>query len=414
MEQQVVRKGYKQTELGVIPSDWSVKSIGQFCSVSSGGTPNREIRGYWNGEIPWVTTALIDGNEISEALEFITERGLSGSSAKWFPRNTILMAMYGQGKTRGKVGILAIDATINQACAGIIVNSEDREEYVFYYLRSAYERIRDLSNAGGQENLSGSIVRDIKVPLPSLGEQAAITKALSDSDALINSLEKLINKKRSIKTAAMQQLLTGKKRLPGFDKHSNGKAKGTKQTELGEIPEDWEHVELGSLTHIKTGSMNNQDKSSDGIYPFYVRSQNVERINSYSYDCEAILIPGEGNIGKIFHYVKGKFDAHQRVYVIRDFSESCSAKYLFYYLKQYFGGHAMENSVKATVDSLRLPTFVGFNVLKPKSKDEQDAVAEVLSNLDQELATLEKRLKKTQQIKQAVMKELLTGRTRLA
>lgn len=192
----------------------------------------------------------------------------------------------------------------------------------------------------------------------------------------------------------MQELLTGKRRLPGF---------------VGE----WEEKRLGDIAHIKTGSRNNQDKVADGQYPFFVRSAIVERINSFSHDCEAILIPGEGGIGSIFHYINGRFDVHQRVYAITQFAEQVSGKYVHLGMMQYFGQHAMQNSVKATVDSLRLPTFQNFELRMPPSKEEQEAIASVLSDMDSELSALEARREKVRAVKQGMMQELLTGRIRL-
>jgi type I restriction enzyme S subunit len=187
---------------------------------------------------------------------------------------------------------------------------------------------------------------------------------------------------------------------------------GYKRKEVGVIPEDWEKTRLGEITSINTGKKNNQDKSDDGIYPFYVRSQDVERINSFSYDGEAILIPGEGRIGSVYHYINGKFDYHQRVYKISDFN-NVLGKYIYYYMKEFFYKHAMENSVKATVDSLRLPTFENFIINHPNNKKEQKAIAEVLSDTDNLITTLQKLIDKKEKIKKGAMKKLLTGKERL-
>ncbi|ANQ83088.1 restriction modification system DNA specificity domain-containing protein [Azoarcus olearius] len=229
---------------------------------------------------------------------------------------------------------------------------------------------------------------------PSGAEQRAIATALSDVDALIDGLTRLIAKKRDLKQAAMQQLLTGQTRLPGFS---------------GE----WEVKLLGDIAHIKTGSRNNEDKIEDGAYPFYVRSATVERINSYSHDCEAVLVPGEGQIGNIFHYINGRFDVHQRVYAITQFADSVSGRYVHLYMSQHFGTWAMQNTVKATVDSLRLPTFQTFEIRLPPTLEEQTVIATILADMDAELAALEARLTKTRALKQAMMSELLTGKTRL-
>lgn len=237
-------------------------------------------------------------------------------------------------------------------------------------------------------------IKRFVVAMPAPAEQEAIAEALGDADALIESLEQLVAKKRHLKQAAMQQLLTGKKRLPGFE---------------GE----WKFTPLGDVAHIKTGDRNNEDKIEDGLYPFFVRSANVERINSCSHDCEAILIPGEGGIGSIFHYVSGRFDVHQRVYTITQFAADVVGKFVYSYMQQHFGPHAMRNTVKATVDSLRLPTFQNFEIRFPPTTEEQNAIAQVLSDMDEEISALEAKLSKSRQIKQGMMQELLTGRTRL-
>ena len=230
---------------------------------------------------------------------------------------------------------------------------------------------------------------------PTKAEQEAIAEALSDADALIESLEQLLIKKRQFKQGAMQELLTGKKRLPGFS-------------------QDWEVKPLSEIAHIKTGKRNNQDKVEDGEYPFFVRSATVERINSYSYECEAILVPGEGDIGNIFHYITGRFDVHQRVYAITQFSPDISGKFVYYYMAKNFGAHAMENTVKATVDSLRLPTFQNFVIFMPPTVEEQISIASILSDIDAEITALGTKLVKARQLRQGMMQELLTGRIRLA
>jgi len=186
-----------------------------------------------------------------------------------------------------------------------------------------------------------------------------------------------------------------------------------KQSEVGEIPADWSIATLGLIARIKTGRRNNQDKVDDGAYPFFVRSATVERINAFSYECEAILVPGEGGIGSIFHYINGRFEVHQRVYAIRDFAPSVLGKFVYFYMAEHFGRHALRNSVKATVDSLRLPTFKNFPIPLPPTKAEQEVVAEALSHADALIESLEQLLAKKRHLKQGAMQELLTGKKRL-
>ena len=244
-----VNKEYKQTDIGAIPSDWELKQLGSIAEVSAGGTPSRGVPEYWNGGIPWVTTTEVDFGRIRATSQHISALGLKSSAAKLLNPGTILLALYGQGKTRGKVAILDIEATSNQACAAIVLSETVSRPFVFSYLASRYDFIRGLSNTGNQENLNGVIVKSIPIPLPpTLAEQEAIAGALSDADAWIESLEQLIAKKRQIKQGAMQELLTGKRRLPGF----SGK---------------WEKKRLGDLGSFLKGNGVRKNEANSGDIP---------------------------------------------------------------------------------------------------------------------------------------------------
>src|SRR5260370_41777836 len=165
---------------------------------------------------------------------------------------------------------------------------------------------------------------------------------------------------------------------------------------------EWEVKRLGDVARVKTGKKNNEDKIEDGAYPFFVRSQTVEQIKTYSFDGEEILEPGEGGIGSIFHYIDGKFDVHQRVYKISDFNKETYEKFIYFCMTQTFNKQAMRNSVKATVDSLRLPTFLEFEFLAPEF-EEQTAIAAVLTDMDAHIAALDQILHTTRTAKQAIM-----------
>lgn len=187
--------------------EWEEKKLGELGKITSGGTPNRSNSEFWNGNIPWVSTTLIDFNIIKEVNEYITEIGLQNSSAKIFPKNTILMAMYGQGKTRGKVAVLGIEATTNQACAAIMLTDKYNTEFVFQYLCANYDEIRRMSNSGGQENLSGGLIEIILIPVPKNSkEQEKIAFALSSLDSLITAQVEKIKQLKLHKKGLMQGL----------------------------------------------------------------------------------------------------------------------------------------------------------------------------------------------------------------
>ena len=141
--------------------------------------------------MPWVTTGEIQFNTITDTTEKITEAGLKNSSAKMFPPGTLLMAMYGQGKTRGQVAKLGIEASTNQACAAILLHDGFDESFYFQYLSANYEAIRELGNAGTQQNLSGGILKEVEVPVPPLEEQRQVAQILSTWDDAIASAEDL-------------------------------------------------------------------------------------------------------------------------------------------------------------------------------------------------------------------------------
>lgn len=186
--------------------EWEKSTIGDISFISSGGTPNRQNQSYWGGDIPWITTTLIDFNYIDKAAEYITQKGLENSSAKKFKENTILMAMYGQGKTRGKVAILSITAATNQACAAIQVKSNYNVNFVFQNLMSRYEEIRKISNEGGQKNLSATIIKTIPFKYPPKEEQQKIADCLSSLDTLITAQTEKIEQLKHHKKGLMQQL----------------------------------------------------------------------------------------------------------------------------------------------------------------------------------------------------------------
>ncbi len=182
---------------------------------------------------------------------------------------------------------------------------------------------------------------------------------------------------------------------------------GYKQTEIGAIPKDWDLDYVENLAQITTGSKNTQDHVEDGQYPFFVRSQTVERINTYSYDGEAVLTAGDGvGTGKVFHYIKGKFDVHQRVYRISEFNDRITGYFFFLYFSNHFYNRIMQMTAKSSVDSVRREMIARMTIALPP-KAEQQAIAEALSDTDGLIESLEQLIAKKRQIKQGAMQELL-------
>ena len=255
------------------------------------------------------------------------------------------------------------------------------------------KQIMILASGISVYGISRENIKSVKVFLPPLREQKKIAAILATWDKAIELKEKLIEQKKELKKGLMQKLLTGEVRVPGF----NG---------------EWKEYRLGTLSEISTGNKDTKDKVENGSYPFFVRSEKIERINSYSYDGEAILIPGDGNVGKIYHYINGKFDFHQRVYKISDFNNKCIGKFIYYYLQQYFYREAMKYSAKATVDSLRLPMLTDMIIRLPEIP-EQIAIVKILDAADKEISFLNQELEKLNLQKKGLMQLLLTGKVRV-
>jgi len=189
---------------------------------------------------------------------------------------------------------------------------------------------------------------------------------------------------------------------------------GYKLTEIGVIPEEWRTDVIEHIANITTGGKNTQDRVNDGQYPFFVRSQTVEHINTYSFDGETVLTAGDGvGTGKVFHYINGKFDAHQRVYLISDFKENIDGYFFFLYFSTHFYSRIMQMTAKSSVDSVRRDMIARMLIPIPPTKSEQHAIANALSDVDALLEGLERLITKKRNIKQAAMQQLLTGKTRL-
>jgi len=406
----------------VIPKDWEVRSLGEIASLSSGGTPTRQNSSYWSGDIPWITTTLIDFNMICEANEFITSQGLENSAARVYNSGTLLMAMYGQGKTRGKIAILGIDAAINQACVAIEPVKTIASEYVFFNLAARYEEIRGLSNIGNQENLNVGIIESILLPIPpTLEEQRAIAEVLSDVDALIAALDRLIAKKRAIKQGAMQQLLSGQTRLPGFSGEWEIKSILELTDGKKELFDDGDWIEAEFLTEdgvrlVQTGNIGEGhflDKESKK----YISLDSFRQLGCKEVRPGDILIcrlaEPAGRACILPDIDEEKVITAVDVSIFRPMDSVADRRYLVnvFCTPEWF--NEVQERCGGTTRSRIARSELGKIKFSLPPLPEQRAIATVLSDMDAEIAALEARREKTRALKQGMMQELLTGRIRL-
>lgn len=210
----------KETKIGLVPENWEVEELGSHYFVVSGGTPSRSQREYWDGgTIPWVKTTEIAYCTIYKTEEYITEEGLAHSAAKIFPEGTLLLAMYGQGVTRGKVALLGLEAACNQACAAIRPQDDKvLTKYLYHFLTYQYDAIRSLAHGGQQQNLNLDIVKSLLIASPcNTTEQQEIVDILDAIDQKIDLHRRKKAVLEDLFKSLLHKLMTGEIRVDELD-----------------------------------------------------------------------------------------------------------------------------------------------------------------------------------------------------
>lgn len=386
------------------PEGWSSRPLGQIAKISSGGTPSRANAAFWGGNIPWVTTAEVSSSLICDTKEKITQLGLESSSAKLYQPGTILLAMYGQGKTRGQVAMLGIQATTNQACAAIVLKQNLDRDFYFYYLQSRYEHIRGLSNSGSQENLSAGLIKEITVPIPPAAEQAKIAKILSTWDQAISTAEQLLVCSQRQKKAQAHRLLTGKQRLSGFSSE-------WKTILFGEAFR--ERVETGFIA-LPLLSIT----SEDGV----VDREETGRKDTSNSDKSKYLRICPGDIGyntmRMWQGVSGLSELEGLVspaYTVLTPQLGIDPLFAAYLFKLPALVHVFYRHSQGLVSDTWNLKYSNFAKIKWSIPDieEQKAIAAVLANADREIEIMQLQVAGLKQEKKALMQQLFTGKRRV-
>ena len=418
-----VTKGYKQTEVWVIPEDWDVATIGELSSCFSGGTPSTSNSSYYGGNIPWITSGDLNSVRIKGVEGRITADGLANSAAKMVSEGALLLALY--GATAGVSAVTEIRAAINQAVLAILPKRLNTE-YLFQFLRHRKDFYIKTYTQGGQPNFSGEIVKSFLVPLPpTKAEQEAIAEALSDADALIESLEHLLAKKRQIKQGAMQQLLTGKKRLPGFRGEWEVKPLGDLFNFSGGFTASRDQLSTEGYCYLHYGDIHTSNKTFVNIRSEY---QNIPKLDILLKKVPAVSLLDDGDVVFVdasedddgtskhvvivnpdkmpfisgLHTIVAKSRTNELDHLYRRYcfqTPAVKAQFRFFAVGTKVSGISKTNIAKITLPVPSVP--------------EQTAIAAILSDMDAEIAALEEKLAKARRLKQGMMQELLTGRIRL-
>ena len=407
-----VRHGYKQTGVGVLPDEWEVKRLGELADIVSGGTPRTNEPSYWNGGIKWCTPTDITrcaGKYLTETERTISRDGLNNSGATLLPVGALLLC---SRATIGEIKIAGTPICTNQGFKSLVCRPRVSNEFLYYKLLTMKQQMVERAFGSTFLEISTRNVSSLEVATPLHDEQTSIAAALSDVDALLAGLDRLIAKKRDLKQAAMQQLLTGQTRLPGF---------------RGE----WEVRRLGDIATFYKGR--SLPKSSLSLYGAEPCVHYGELFTRYPETIDTILSRTDDTVGAFRSVANDVLmptsDVTPRglakascvqvdgvilggdILVIRCNSKLVVGSFLSYKIRH------QEDQILQLVTGTTVFHLYGRDMAKltlsMPSVEEQTAIAAVLSDMDAELAALEARRDKTRALKQAMMQELLTGRTRL-
>ena len=411
----MVKKGYKQTEVGVVPKEWSVMTLRDIADFLGGGTPSKSIAEYWNGDIPWISSSDISLNSVHglNITRYITGQAVKESSTQLCPRNAILIV------TRVGVGKIAIAPTnicTSQDFTNIVLR-QDNVEYVARALQPVFYCMSNETQGTSIKGVTTDEVKNTSIALPPIKEQEQIATVLSEIDELISLTEKQISKKKAIKQGAMQELLTGKRRLPGFSGEWETRTLHEISNEMVDGPFGsnlkTEHytterqVCIIQISNIGEAGWNNANVK----YTTFIHAAELQR---------CIVQPGSILIAKMMPAGRAIIcPDNEKSYILGSDvvkvvpNSSVDSRYLVYATKSRF---YLDQIADDTQGSTRARTSVSklrkTAILFPE-KDEQIAIADILSEMDMEIAALEGKIAKYRQIKQGMMQQLLTGKIRL-
>ena len=422
-----LKKGYKLTEVGVIPEDWDVKQLGNLARIQRGASPRPIDSPIWfdnNSTVGWVRISDVtrSGMYLRETVQKLSPLGIQHSRP--VEKNTLIMSICA---TVGRPIITEINICIHDGF--VVFDALQTEQLFMYYVLKWIEP--DWSKhgqTGSQMNLNTELINGKTIRVPPLPEQRSLATALSDMDALLVGIDRLIAKKRDLKQAAMQQLLTGKKRLPGF-----GEGKAYKETEIGEIPEDWEVQPLRTALSISPKyGINAAAVPYQGKLPAYIRITDISEDGRFQPDklvavehpdsSQYFLEEGDlvfartgASVGKSYLYDPndGKLVYAGFLIKIKPDKNILLSEFLSHYVKtKPYWNWVQVMSMRSGQPGINGNEY-GQLLLSLPHVNEQTAIATILSDMDAEIAALEQRRDKTRALKQGMMQELLTGRIRL-
>ncbi len=401
--------------IGEVPKHWEViKTSLAFQGIGSGTTPSTSKKEYYddngNGKY-WLQTGDLEDGIVYDTSKKVSNIAIKECNLTFYPIDSIIIAMY--GATIGKVGILSIESATNQACCVIPVTKKQIAKYFFYEFLACKPALLIAAIGGGQPNISQDTIKKLKIVIPPINEQTAIATYLDTHCAKIDNLISIQQKRIALLQELKQSVITHAV-TKGLNPNVEMKQSGVEW--IGDVPKHWELVRTRYLCNLCTGGKDTINRVDDGKYPFYVRSPKVERIDTYSFDGEAILMAGDGvGAGKVFHYAVGKFDYHQRVYNFHNFKHVLG-KFFYNYISNNFKYIIDEGGAKNTVDSVRLYMIQNFITTVPPLEEQVEIcnyIEQKEKVFDTSISNAQHQIELLQEYKQSLITEVVTGKRKV-
>lgn len=415
-------KGNKETEIGFIPSDWDVKKIEPDVGIVKSG--KRLPKGNFLSDIPnlhpYIRVVDMMMGRIDESdIKYVPEEVADIIKQYKIYDDDVYISVAGTLGIVGKIPSRLNGANLTEN-ANKITNIKCNQDYLMYWLMSDYIRrqIDSTQTIGAQPKLALERIRDFLVPLPSFEEQNKIAEVLKDTDVLINALEKEVEKKKNIKYGVLQKLITGEERLEGYSDEwvSINMAKKSKlKARIG-----WqglttaEYLNLG-YSYLVTGT-DFVDGHIDWENCHFVTADRYYQDSNIQLTNGDVLITKDGTIGKValVDNLTKPATLNSGVFVVRPINHVYSTRFLYYVLEsRVFRDFLDMLSAGSTIVHLYQKDLVNFSFMAPSTIEEQEAIADIIYDLDCEVRKLEEKLCKYQKIKQGMMSDLLTGKIRL-
>ncbi|MFQ3576760.1 MAG: restriction endonuclease subunit S [Cytophagales bacterium] len=382
---------------------WEIKRLGDVCETGAGGTPLKTHKDYYEGgTIPWLLSGEVSQGEIFEAKNFITEKGLKNSSAKLFPPNTVLVAMY--GATAGQVGILRFEAATNQAVCGILPNDKIIPEYLFYCFLEKKEELIAQAVGGAQPNISQIKIKNTKIPLPPLSEQQRIVSILDEAFAAIAKAKANAERCLSLSKALFESYLQGV-----FEK----KGEGWEEKTIGEIgnPKMCKRIfkeqttTVGDIPFYKIGTFGKEPDA-------YISKEIYDEFRAkYSFPKKGdVLISASGTIGRRVRYdgEPAYFQDSNIVWIEND-EKQVSNDFLF----EFYGACNWGSTKGATISRLYNDNLKSIKISFPKSHKVQQTIVQQLNVLRAETQKLEavyqKKIADLEELKKSILQKAFAG-----